>query len=1177
MNDQYRDRVQALFAQAVDLPQEDRSAFLDAACAGDPELRAEVDDLLNYDRDTEGGEHEESFLKSPILRTPEATPPDGPIPRQAEGPGLPARIGRYRIVRWHGEGGMGTVYEAEQDSPRRTVALKVIRSGFPTREMVNRFQHEAQILARLQHIGIAQVYEAGMSEDGHPFFAMEFICGVPLDEFVRSRDLGASECLELLAQVCDAVQHAHERGVVHRDLKPVNILVDASGQPKILDFGVARVTDADILTASSHTRTGQLLGTLGYMSPEQLSAQPSVLDARSDVYTLGVILFELLAHRLPYHLDHLPVHEVARVIDQQEPSRLGAIDRRYRGDLEVIVAKALEKKKTARYTSAADLASDIRRYLRGEPIRARRISTAERSWRWARRNPAIALLACALSTVLLLATAGSLLAARRFARTASLERALRQDADQARDAAAARERAERWERYRSSIAAASAAQQLQNSSTGERALDAAPEEHRNWEWRHLHSLLEGASHAFPVPPGRVPPRAISPNARQIALVQKEGEAVPYDAATGRRGPVLEGTPGEVISLDYSPDGRRLAVGAKDGTVRICDVATGHQQLVLRGEKPATVRFSSDGRRIISNEAVLGPGTGKYRLWDATTGRQLAVLGKGSFTAYNSGSAFSPDGKRVATAEGEFINISDAGTGRQLLVAGPLGSPVDRVFFSPDGKRIIADQVFLCDGDTGTRIAVLGDPKLADWFFAFSPHGSRLATCAKYPENSVRLWDASTGKLIRAMAGHSNAVMSLAFSPDEKRLASISSDQTARLWDGETGQSIAVLRGHTGRLTSVAFKPDGTRLVTASHDRTMRLWDATSGELITVLRGHHDAAIFPAYTFDGSRLISSSTDGTVRVWDMNLVERNVGLRRHESFVYDVAFRPDGAQVASAAWDGTVRLWNPETGQQTGVFRSDSAIVSSVAYSPDGMWIATAARDVGVTLWNVASGKQEHTWPGPTGTWRGDGRAAFSPDGTLVAAGSAAGPVRLWSVATKERVAELVGHDEASGDVAFSPDGRVLASAGLDGTVRLWNVATHKVVAVLRGHTARVTRIAFSPDGLLIASGSEDSTIRFWNSQTHAPLSAFDVGSVIYGVAISPDGTRLAIGCADTTLRLFDVATGQEVAELHGHGDFVHAVAWSHDGTRLVSGSGDRSIRIWDSLSMESRAHATQSRH
>ena len=420
--------MQALFAQAADLPHKDRAGFLDAACAGESELRAEVDGLLIYDLDSEAGPHDETFLKSPLVRAPEASPGSSLFARSQE-PSLPTRIGRYRIVRWHGEGGMGTVYEAEQDNPRRTVALKVIRSGFPTRKMVNRFQHEAQILARLQHIGIAQVYEAGLSEDGHPFFAMEFIRGVPLDQFAHSRGLGASECLELLTRVCDAVQHAHDKGVVHRDLKPVNILVDASGQPKILDFGVARVTDADRLTTSSQTRTGQLLGTLSYMSPEQLSAQPSVLDARSDVYTLGVILFELLAHRLPYHLDQLPVHEVARVIDQQEPSRLGSIDRRYRGDLEVIVAKALEKKTAARYASAADLASDIRRYLRG--------SQSGRGRSGPPNEPGAGLAAIRWSPLLAGATDASGACAgygwispggRRFAQSARAERALRQSA-----------------------------------------------------------------------------------------------------------------------------------------------------------------------------------------------------------------------------------------------------------------------------------------------------------------------------------------------------------------------------------------------------------------------------------------------------------------------------------------------------------------------------------------------------------------------------------------------------------------------------------------------------------------------------------------------------------------------------------------------------------------------------
>ncbi|HKI20778.1 MAG TPA: serine/threonine-protein kinase, partial [Isosphaeraceae bacterium] len=455
MNVQHRPRARPLFAHASDLPRVERGAFLDAACRGEPELRAEVESLLAYDSGFGIGENDEGFLKTPLVRAPKSTLSESSSPPHREKPGLPSHIGRYRILRRHGEGGMGTVYEAEQENPRRTVAVKVIRSDFVSRELVNRFKHEAQILARLQHSGIAQVHEAGMSEDGRPFFAMEFIRGMSLDEYVRGRGLDPPACLELVAMVCDAVQHAHDKGVVHRDLKPGNIMVDESGQPKVLDFGVAHVTAADLLTTSSQTQTGQLLGTLSYMSPEQLDARPSGLDGRSDVYTLGVILFELLAHRLPYHLDQLPVHEVARVIDQQEPFLLGSIDSRYRGDVEIIVAKALEKDKTRRYASAGDLASDIRRYLRGEAIVARQVSTAERYWRWAYRNPSIAVLAGVLTGVLVLATVGSMLAAGRFAilaerehNSANAERSARLEADDARKAAEAAKKAAQPETHR---------------------------------------------------------------------------------------------------------------------------------------------------------------------------------------------------------------------------------------------------------------------------------------------------------------------------------------------------------------------------------------------------------------------------------------------------------------------------------------------------------------------------------------------------------------------------------------------------------------------------------------------------------------------------------------------------------------------------------------------------------
>src|SRR5262245_21393750 len=339
MTEERRARLWALFDQAADLSLPEQRALLDAACPDDPDLRAAVEKLLADDARVRTGEGGTDFLRSPLAR-----PFTGPtLPAPAEAPVPRPRLDRYRVVRVLGEGGMGAVYEAEQDNPRRPVALKVIRPGLVSPALLKRFSQEAHILGRLRHPGIAQIYEAGVAADGQPFFALEFIRGLPLDEYARGRSLDPAARLELVARVCDAVQHAHEQGVVHRDLKSANVLVEETGQPRVLDFGVARAADADLLTSTAHTRTGQLVGTLAYMSPEQVAAGPQALDGRSDVYALGVILYELLAGRPPYPLGHLPLPEAARTIREREPSRLGSIDARLRGDVETIVAKALEK------------------------------------------------------------------------------------------------------------------------------------------------------------------------------------------------------------------------------------------------------------------------------------------------------------------------------------------------------------------------------------------------------------------------------------------------------------------------------------------------------------------------------------------------------------------------------------------------------------------------------------------------------------------------------------------------------------------------------------------------------------------------------------------------------------------------------------------------------------------
>ncbi|MGD0135497.1 MAG: serine/threonine-protein kinase, partial [Bryobacteraceae bacterium] len=339
---------------------------------------------------------------------------------------LPSHIGRYRIIRLIGEGGMGAVYQAEQEQPRRTVALKVIKSVWANPELVRRFELESEALARLQHPGIAQVYEAGAAETEsgpQPYFAMEFIHGQTLCEYAAAHHLSTRARLEIMVRICDAVQHAHQRGIIHRDLKPGNILVDETGQPKILDFGVARMTDADA-RATRQTDLGQLIGTLAYMSPEQVLADPLELDTRSDVYALGVILYELLADRLPYTLSN-KLHEALQTIRETDPARLSSISRNYRGDIETIVAKALEKDKTRRYNSAADLAADIRHYLDEEPIAARRPSTAYQLQKFARRNRALVAGVAAVFVVLvagIVASTWQAVRANRAGQSALVER-----------------------------------------------------------------------------------------------------------------------------------------------------------------------------------------------------------------------------------------------------------------------------------------------------------------------------------------------------------------------------------------------------------------------------------------------------------------------------------------------------------------------------------------------------------------------------------------------------------------------------------------------------------------------------------------------------------------------------------------------------------------------------------
>jgi serine/threonine protein kinase len=432
MPDSRWEKMQSLYDQALRLSAEERKQFLANACGGDDGLQREIESIIRVaEQGTEFIENVVGHAAAELVASP-------PIPERLSqvtllsgkpaesAKRLPDSIGRYRVLRLLGEGGMGIVYQAQQEQPRRTVALKVIKPGLASPELFRRFEHESQALARLQHPGIAQIYEAGRADAGfgqQAYFAMEFIRGQSLSEYAEGHRLNTRQRLEIIAKICDAVHHAHSRGLIHRDLKPANIVVDETGQPKILDFGVARFSESGP-EFTLHTVTGQIIGTLAYMSPEQIEADPLEVDTRTDVYALGVILYELLADRLPYRVS-AKLHEAAQTIREEDPSPLSSVNRIYRGDIETIVSKALDKDKTRRYASAAELAGDIRRFLSDEPIAARPPSVSYQLQKFARRHKS---LVTGVATVFLVLISGitittsEAMRARRAEQAALVER-----------------------------------------------------------------------------------------------------------------------------------------------------------------------------------------------------------------------------------------------------------------------------------------------------------------------------------------------------------------------------------------------------------------------------------------------------------------------------------------------------------------------------------------------------------------------------------------------------------------------------------------------------------------------------------------------------------------------------------------------------------------------------------
>jgi WD40 repeat protein/serine/threonine protein kinase len=1085
------------------------------------------------------------------------------------------RLGDYRILREIGRGGMGVVYEAEQESLGRRVALKVLSAGaLLDPKQVRRFEREAKAAAKLHHTNIVPVFGVGRQE-AHHYFVMQFIAGVGLDvvldDLRRLREakseatpsavpeIAASRVPALTAadvarslisgrfdaeppladgsvtepvdtapppaaangpladsssavlpgtsalsssdpdrqyyrsvarigiQVAEALDFANCQGILHRDVKPSNLLLDNRGNVWVADFGLAKTGEADDLT-----HTGDILGTIRYMAPERFAGQ---CDARSDVYSLGLTLYELVALRPAYAASDR--HKLMERVLHEEPERLRRLAPGVPRDLETIVAKATARDPAARYATAAALAEDLRRYVEDRPIRARRVSAAERTWRWCRRNKAVALLLGAVTLALVLgtsvstyfavrATRGERLADRKADEALANARLARKEAQRARDEKLLSDR----HLYVARMNLAHQAWQGAEINLVQRYLqETEPKrsedpELRGFEWYYLQRLCQLELRTLRGHAGPVRSIAYSPDSRTLASGGDDGTVTLWDAAAGRVVRIVRGhARGPIDAVAFSPDGHQIASASGDGTLRLWDTATGQDGFILRGHTAGVVgvAYSPDGCTLASSSWDR-----TIKLWDVATGRELRTLtGHASTTVWGTvwGVAYSPDGHTLASGGWDgIVKLWDAATGWELRTLRGHASAVRGVAYSPDGRTLASASwdrtIKLWDVATGRELRTLRGHSGEVIGVAFGPDGHGVASAAN--DGTVRLWDAATGRELRTLRGHaSREVHGPAYSPDGRIVASASFDGMVKLWDATTDVEGLVLRGHSGFGTSVAYSPDGHTLASAGSDRTVKLWDATTGQLIRTLRGHSDFVECLAFSPDRHQLASASRDHSVKLWDVATGREVRTLRGHSDFGRSVAYSPDGRTLASAGWDGTVRLWDTTAGRVVRILRGHArAPAGTVAFSTDGLIVAVSV-DEAVTLWDALTGQEVRTLSAGRGT------LAFSPHGRTLTSAGREGFLRLWDIATGQVVRTMSGHPDWVHCLAYSPDGRRLASGGDGGTVKLWDIATGQEVLMPRGGPSVVTGLAFSPDGRILASAGRDGTIILWDATPMTP--------------------------------------------------------------------------------------------
>jgi WD40 repeat protein/serine/threonine protein kinase len=1084
-----------IFQIAAEMPAAARAAYIATACERQPELRQRIERLLaSHDHDAfmerSADRNDSAELGAELARLK---------PEKGED-----RIGNYKLLQELGEGGFGTVWMAEQLEPvRRRVALKIVKPGMDSKEVIVRFEQERQALALMDHPNIAKVLDAGVTPLGRPFFVMELVRGIRITDYCDQNNLRTAERLDLFIAVCNAIQHAHQKGIIHRDIKPSNILVtlhDGVPVPKVIDFGVAKAIQSQRLTdLTFFTRFEQMIGTPLYMSPEQAEMSGLDIDTRSDIYSLGVLLYELLTGRTPFDPEKLMkqgLNEMRRAIREEEPPKPStfvstmAADARttvaqhrqvdsvklfgqIRGDLDWIVMKCLEKDRSRRYDTANGLAVDLKRHLSNEPVIARPPTAAYKLQKAWRRNKLAFSASTAVGVALLVGASLSLW-------QASVAR---------REKTAAQRQL-----YVANMFSALPAWEENNIRMVRQLLaDTRDSSDRGFEWYYWQ--------------------------RQIRLNLR----------------TLYGHVDKVNSVAFFPDGQRIVTGSEDKSARVWDIATGAELLRLRHNSSVnSVAVSSDGKQIAttSDQTVT--------IWDASSGRDLLLLnGHGSaITALS----FSTDGQRIVTGSSDGIGrIWEVATQRVLVLLKGHTSAINSVAFSPDGEKVATASM---DGTArvwrssdGSELFPLTGHSREIMAVAFSPDGRKILTGSL--DQSAQFWDARTGAILPLRFETTDPMTSLAFSQNGRRIVTGSWSSMGRVWNATNDQMELLIRGHERAIKAVAISPDGTRVVTAGVDSSVKVWDANGGrEEIRVGGNPTNFVLAVAISPNGKRVATGSgtfkRNGSVmgsgnqalQVWDSNTKENLLTISGHSSGVSSVAFSPNGAQILSGSGDHTAKLWDAASGGLLSTFTGHTGSVTSVAFFPDGKRIVTGSQDRTARVWNLATGR-ELVLSGHMGPISS---VAVSPNGKWIATGSFDETARVWEAATGQLVRTITGRTSLIYSVAFSPDNRRLAIGGWEPPT-VWDLEdANREPITLQGHGVPVSSIVFSRDGLRIVTGSRDgmANVKIWQAASGRELLTLRGHTqYVYSVAFSVDGLRIVTGSGDRTARIWEAATTNQV--------------------------------------------------